>query len=218
MGHWQNRTHRCSGSGVQFPEELRSRRLDHFESERKLHQQQAFGLGQTKILLILFALLNAPEALLHWENPIAYLFLPPWGVHFAREKCDTCWPLLLLTRFLLSAPYPLVHPSLIHYCKYPQPLWQQDSKNVPSTAYAWMFIEARRDAPVQVAKRSKLRSCIVIPQRPIAERSFARLEKCCRLQKKCEYNLNTSLQVMHLVLLVLLLRRLWTGRNRHQPG
>ena len=47
----------------------------------------------------------------------------------------------------------------------------------------------------------------VIPQRWVVERSFAWLEKCRRLWKNCERQLNTSLQFVNLAFLVLLLRR-----------
>jgi transposase len=62
-------------------------------------------------------------------------------------------------------------------------------------------------ASVQVAKRSELHTFAVIPKRWVVERSFAWLEKCRRLWKNCERELNTSLQFIHLAFLVLLLRR-----------
>ena len=48
----------------------------------------------------------------------------------------------------------------------------------------------------------------VMLKRWIVERSFAWLEKnrCC-LRKNCEHCLNTSLQFVHLVFLVLLIKR-----------
>lgn len=62
-------------------------------------------------------------------------------------------------------------------------------------------------AKVQIAKRSKLHSFAVIPQRWVVERSFAWIEKCRRLWKNCERKLNTSLQIIHLAFLALLLKR-----------
>ncbi len=63
-------------------------------------------------------------------------------------------------------------------------------------------------ATVQVVKRSELAAFKVIPKRWVVERSFAWLEKCRRLWKNCERNLNTSLQFVHLAFLSLILRRL----------
>lgn len=62
-------------------------------------------------------------------------------------------------------------------------------------------------ATVQIAKRSELHRFAVMPQRWVVERSFAWLEKCRRLWKNCERDLNTSLQFIHLAFLALLLRR-----------
>ena len=63
-------------------------------------------------------------------------------------------------------------------------------------------------AAVQIAKRHELHKFVVLPQRWIVERSFAWLEKCHRLWKNCERQLNTSLQFMNLAFLVILLRRI----------
>jgi transposase len=63
-------------------------------------------------------------------------------------------------------------------------------------------------AAVQIAKRNELHKFVVMPQRWIVERSFAWLEKCHRLWKNCERQLNTSLQFMNLAFLVILLRRI----------
>ena len=60
---------------------------------------------------------------------------------------------------------------------------------------------------VQIAKRSELHKFAVIPKRWVVERSFAWLDKCRRLWKNCERDLNTSLQFIHLAFVVLLLRR-----------
>ena len=62
-------------------------------------------------------------------------------------------------------------------------------------------------ATVQIAKRNELHTFKVIPQRWIVERSFAWLEKCRRLWKNCERELNTSLQFVHLAFLKLILAR-----------
>lgn len=48
----------------------------------------------------------------------------------------------------------------------------------------------------------------VLPQRWVAERSFAWLEKSRRLWKNCERLLNTALQFVHLAFSALLLRGL----------
>ena len=62
-------------------------------------------------------------------------------------------------------------------------------------------------ATVEVVKRSELHTFAVIPKRWVVERSFAWLDKCRRLWKNCERQLNTSLQMVVLAFLVLLLRR-----------
>ena len=62
-------------------------------------------------------------------------------------------------------------------------------------------------ASVQIAKRNELHQFSVMPQRWVVERSFAWLEKCHRLWKNCERQLNTSLQFVNLAFLALLLRR-----------
>ena len=62
-------------------------------------------------------------------------------------------------------------------------------------------------ASVEVAKRSELHTFAVIPKRWVVERSFGWLEKCRRLWKNCERELNTSLQMTVLAFAVLLLRR-----------
>lgn len=62
-------------------------------------------------------------------------------------------------------------------------------------------------ASVEIARRHELHTFAVMPKRWIVERSFAWLEKCRRLWKNCERQLNTSLQFVNLAFLVLLLRR-----------
>lgn len=62
-------------------------------------------------------------------------------------------------------------------------------------------------ATVEVAKRSDLHTFTVIPKRWVVERSFAWLEKCRRLWKNCERQLNTSLQMTVLAFLALLIKR-----------
>lgn len=51
------------------------------------------------------------------------------------------------------------------------------------------------------------RGFVLLPRRWVVERSFAWLEKCRRLWKNCERQLNTSLQWINLAFLILLLRR-----------
>ena len=60
---------------------------------------------------------------------------------------------------------------------------------------------------VQIAKRSDLHKCAVIPRCWVVERSFAWLDKNRRLCKNCETKLDTSLQFIHLAFLALLLKR-----------
>ena len=62
-------------------------------------------------------------------------------------------------------------------------------------------------ASVEIAKRNELHTFAVMPKRWVVERSFAWLEKCRRLWKNCERQLNTSLQFVNLAFLILLLRR-----------
>lgn len=60
---------------------------------------------------------------------------------------------------------------------------------------------------VEVALRPELHKFEVIPQRWIVERTFGWLEKCRRLWKNCERQLNTSLHMVVLAFISLLLRR-----------
>ena len=69
-------------------------------------------------------------------------------------------------------------------------------------------IKKLMDADVEVAKRNELHTFAVIPKRWVVERSFAWLEKCRRLWKNCERDINTSLQFVVLAFLTVLLRRL----------
>jgi transposase len=62
-------------------------------------------------------------------------------------------------------------------------------------------------AVVEIAKRNELHKFAVMPPRWIVERSFGWLEKCRRLWKNCERQLNTSLQFVNLAFLAMLLRR-----------
>ncbi len=61
---------------------------------------------------------------------------------------------------------------------------------------------------VEVVKRSELHSFKVMPKRWVVERSFSWLEKCRRLWKNGERQLNTSLQLVLLAFVSLLLKRL----------
>ncbi len=67
------------------------------------------------------------------------------------------------------------------------------------------------DETVQVLKRNELHTFEVIPKRWVVERSFAWLEKQCRLWKNCERKYNTALQFMTLTFISLLLRRVKTA-------
>jgi transposase len=62
-------------------------------------------------------------------------------------------------------------------------------------------------ATVEVAKRNELHKFEVIPKRWVVERSFSWLEKCRRLWKNCERQLNTSLQMVVLAFIALLIKR-----------
>mgnify|MGYP000384890306 CR=1 FL=1 len=75
-------------------------------------------------------------------------------------------------------------------------------------AYVLKAIEEKIGAVVKIAKRNKLHTFAVMPQRWVVERSFAWIEKCRPLWKNCERKLNTSLQFIHLAFLALLLRKL----------
>jgi transposase len=61
---------------------------------------------------------------------------------------------------------------------------------------------------VEVAKRSELHTFKIIPKRWVVERSFAWLEKCRRLWKNCERNLNASLHMVIIAFAVLLVKKL----------
>ena len=63
-------------------------------------------------------------------------------------------------------------------------------------------------ASVEVVKRKELHTFVVLPKRWVVERSFGWLEKCRRLWKNCERELNTSLQMVVLAFAVLILKRL----------
>jgi len=71
-----------------------------------------------------------------------------------------------------------------------------------------LAIKQEIGADVQIVKRNRLHKFAVIPKRWIVERSFALLDKCIRLWKNCEGNLNTSLQMIVLAFLVIALKRL----------
>jgi transposase len=68
-------------------------------------------------------------------------------------------------------------------------------------------VKTRLGATVQVAKRNQRSTFAVMPKRWVVERTFAWLEKCRRLWKNPERNLNTSLQFVVLAHLVMLLKR-----------
>jgi transposase len=62
-------------------------------------------------------------------------------------------------------------------------------------------------ATVEVVKRNELHKFVVLPKRWVVERSFGWLDKCRRLWKNCERNLNTSLQMVVFRYLNLVLKR-----------
>ena len=62
-------------------------------------------------------------------------------------------------------------------------------------------------ASVEVVKRKELHTFVVLPRRWVVERSFGWLDKCRRLWKNCERELNTSLQMVVLAFAVLILKR-----------
>jgi transposase len=63
------------------------------------------------------------------------------------------------------------------------------------------------NATVEIVKRNKLHSFVVLPKRWVVERTFAWLEKCRRLWKNCERKLSTSLQMVVLAFIGLVLKR-----------
>lgn len=63
------------------------------------------------------------------------------------------------------------------------------------------------EADVEVAKRNELHKIAVIPKRWVVERSFSWLEKCRRLWKNCERELNSSLQMVVIAFIALILKR-----------
>ena len=68
-------------------------------------------------------------------------------------------------------------------------------------------VKSRLEATVEVVKRNKLHTFVVMPKRWVVERSFAWLEKRRRLWKNCEGKLNTSLQMVVLAFTALILNR-----------
>ena len=60
---------------------------------------------------------------------------------------------------------------------------------------------------MEVVKRKELHTFVVLPKRWVVERSFGWLDKCRRLWKNCERELNTSLQMVVLAFAVLILKR-----------
>ena len=75
-------------------------------------------------------------------------------------------------------------------------------------------VTERLKAKVQVVKRNELHTFAVLPKRWIVERRFGWLEKCRRLWKNCERQLNTSLQLAPLASLVLPRR---DRKQAHRP-
>ena len=60
---------------------------------------------------------------------------------------------------------------------------------------------------MEVVKRKEPHTFVVLPKRWVVERSFGWLDKCRRLWKNCERELNTSLQMVVLAFAVLILKR-----------
>ncbi len=69
-------------------------------------------------------------------------------------------------------------------------------------------VKHKLQATVEVVKRRELHTFKALPKRWIVERSFAWLDKCRRLWKNCERNLNSSLQFVMLAFLAIILKRL----------
>jgi transposase len=69
-------------------------------------------------------------------------------------------------------------------------------------------VEELISASVEMAKRSELHTFKVIPKRWVVERSFGWLDKCRRLWKNCERQLNSYRKMIVLAFMVLLLRRI----------
>jgi transposase len=67
----------------------------------------------------------------------------------------------------------------------------------------WLLFEAA----VEVVKRNELHTFSVLPKRWIVERTFAWLEKYCRLWKNCERKIHSTHQMTVLAFIALLLRR-----------
>ena len=62
-------------------------------------------------------------------------------------------------------------------------------------------------AEVEVAKRNELHTFTVIPKRWVVERTFGWLDKCRRLWKNCERQLQNTFQMVTLAFIRLLLNR-----------
>ncbi len=70
-----------------------------------------------------------------------------------------------------------------------------------------LMVKKMIGSKVEVVKRNELHRFVVLPKRWVVERSFGWLEKCRRLWKNCEREMNTSLQMVVLAFLALLLKR-----------
>ena len=62
--------------------------------------------------------------------------------------------------------------------------------------------------PVEIATRTEVHTCAVIPKHWVVERSFAWLDTCRRLWKNCERKPGTNLNMVVFAFLVLPLKRL----------
>lgn len=68
-------------------------------------------------------------------------------------------------------------------------------------------VKAISNAEVEVVKRNELHAFVVLPKRWIVERSFGWLDKCRRLWKNCERNLQNSFQMVTIAFIRIILKR-----------
>lgn len=68
-------------------------------------------------------------------------------------------------------------------------------------------IKSLIQAEVEVAKRNELHTFAVIPKRWVVERSLGWLDKCHRLWKNCERDMQNSFQMVVIAFIHILLKR-----------
>lgn len=68
-------------------------------------------------------------------------------------------------------------------------------------------IKSLLEAEVEVAKRKEQHAFVVTPKRWIVERSFGWLDKCRRLWKNCERDMQNSFQMVVIAFIRILLKR-----------